>query len=215
MVLQNTGLSVKWVTGGEAAAQAHTLLQETLGPTNVENLQSFMETLASSELGHIRTRMLCASDNRGILGLVVGARLNRLNAAMLLYSAVRKDARHRGLYTALRAKVLYGLKHEDGRPLDFIVSELERGGVLWHYYRRKWDAWVLPYDYNVPCTQGLTSRPLDLVVVPIAKRPGVEIIEEIVREIYEVVYRIVPENANEEYHHVVQLPHNDKSSTNL
>ena len=209
MVLQAAGLVVKWVTGGGAAVEAHSLLQENLGPANVEDLATFIETIDPSRNNRAMTRMLCAFGDSGVLAVVAGARLGRLNAAMLLYSAVRKDMRRRGVYSALRSKVLDALRGEDGRPLDYIVSELEPEGILWHYYRQHCDAWIVPCEYRVPDTQGLTPRSLDLVIVPVTKRPGPEEIVEIVREVYEGVYRLVPADSSDEDLSVVQSIRND------
>lgn len=204
MALQAAGVSVEWVTGGEAAVKAHTLLQESLGATNVEDLDSFMETVAHSDNDRITPRMLCASDDKGMLAVVVGARLGGLNAAMLLYSGVREDARRKGIYSVLRSRVLDGLKGDSGRPLDYVVSELETDGVLWRYYCEKWDSWIAPCDYRVPDTQGLAPRALDLVIVPVTRKPGPSEVAGIVREIYEEVYRLVPAEASVEYRSVVQ-----------
>jgi hypothetical protein len=215
MAPQVMGLSGKWVTGGEAAVEAHALIQNTLGAANVEDLDSFKDTVAPSDDYRVTTRMLCASDDHGIVAVVVGARLARLNAAMLLYSAVRKDARRKGVYTKMRSKVLDGLRGEDARPLDYIVSELEPGGVLWRCYHRRFDAWVAPCDYRVPNTQGLTPRPLDLVIVPLTKRPELGDIAGIVREIYEGVYRLLPADASVDYRSVVQSIPSDGPETGL
>jgi hypothetical protein len=204
MVLPTAGLTARWVTSGQAAVEAHSLLQEYLDPANVEDLATFIETIGPSRDDGAMTRMLCAFDNSGVQAVVVGARLERLNAAMLLYSAVRKDIRRKGVYSALRSKVLDALRAEDGRPLDYIVSELEPEGILWRYYRDHWDAWIVPCDYRVPDTQGLTPKPLDLVVVPVERRPESNEIAEIVREVYEAVYRLVPADSSDEYLSVVQ-----------
>jgi hypothetical protein len=204
MALQAAGVSVEWVTGGDAAAEAHALLQESLGAANVEDLDSFMETVGPAHKDRVRTRMLCASDDGGMMAVVAGARLVRLNAAMLLYSAVRKDARRKGVYSALRSRVLDGLKGDEERPLDYIVSELETGGVLWRYYGEKWDSWIAPCDYRVPDTQGLVPRDLDLVIAPVTRKPDLGEVAGIVREIYEGVYRLVPADASVEYRSVVQ-----------
>ena len=213
MSLQAAGVSVEWVTGGEAAVEAHALLQEALGVANVEDLDSFMETVAPSHNDRITTRMLCASDEKGMLAVVAGARLGRLNAAMLLYSTVRNDARRKGIYSALRSRVLDGLQNDSGRPLDYVISELEPGGVLWHYYRETWDSWIAPCDYRVPGTQGLTPRTLDLVIVPVTRRPELGEVASIVREIYEAVYRLVPADASVEYRSVVQSIRSDGLGT--
>ena len=215
MALQAAGVSVEWVTGGEAAVEAHALLLESLGVANVEDLDSFMETLAPSHDGRVTTRMMCASDGKGILAVVAGARLARLNAAMLLYSAVRKDWRRKGIYSALRSRVLDALQNEEGRPLDYVISELESGGLLWRYYRYTWDSWVVPCDYRVPGTRGLTPRALDLVIVPVARRPATAEVADIVREIYEGVYRLVPSDASVEYRSVVQSIPSDESGKDV
>jgi len=209
MVLQAAGLAVKWVTGGGGAVEAHSLLQENLGPANVEDLETFIETIGPSRDDRAVTRMLCAFDDSGVLAVVVGARLGRLNAAMLLYSAVHKDMRRKGIYSALRSRVLDALHGEDGRPLDYIVSELEPEGILWRYYRQHWDAWIAPCEYRVPDTQGISPKPLDLVIVPVAKRPELHEVAEIVREVYEGVYRLVPADSSDEYLSVVQSIRND------
>lgn len=209
MVLQVAGLAVRWVTDGGAAVEAHSLLQENLGPANVEDLATFMETLGPSRDDRAMTRMLCAFDDSGVLAVVAGARLGKLNAAMLLYSAVRKDMRRRGVYSALRSKLLDALRGEHGRPLDYIVSELEPEGILWRYYRQNWDAWIVPCEYRVPDTQGLTPRSLDLVIVPVTKKPGPEEIVEIVREVYEGVYLLVPADSSDEYLSIVQSIQNN------
>ena len=213
MSLQAAGVSVAWITRGEAAVEAHALLKEALGAANVEDLDSFRDTLTPSQSDRIATRMLCASDDRGMLGVVAGARLGRLNAAMLLYSAVRKDARRKGVYSVLRSRVLEGLRDEERRPLDYVISELEPGGVLWRYYRERWSAWVMPCDYRVPDTQGLTPKTLDLVIVPVTRRPELGEVASIVREIYEAVYRLVPADASVEYRSVVQSIRSDGLGT--
>ncbi len=209
MVLQAAGLAVRWVTGGEVAVEAHSLLQENLGPANVEDLATFIKTIGPSRDDRAMTRMLCAFDDSGVLAVVAGARLGRLNAAMLLYSAVRNDMRRKGVYSALRSKVLDALRDEDARPLDYVVSELEPEGILWRYYRKHWNAWIVPCDYRVPDTQGLTPRLLDLVIVPGERRPGLDEIAEIVREVYEGVYRLVPADSSDEYLSVIQSIRND------
>ena len=209
MALQAAGVSVEWVTGGEAVVEAHGLIQESLGAANVEDLDSFRKTVAPSRNERVTTRILCASDDRGMLAVVAGARLVRLNAAMLLYSAVRTDARRKGIYSALRSNMLGGLRGDSGRSLDYVLSELETGGVLWRYYREKLDSWIAPCDYHVPRTQGLAPRALDLVIVPVTRSPEPGEIAGIVREIYEGVYRLVPADDSVEYRAVVQSIHNE------
>jgi hypothetical protein len=61
----------------------------------------------------------------------------------------------------------------------------------------------------VPDTQGISPKPLDLVIVPVAKRPELHEVAEIVREVYEGVYRLVPADSSDEYLSVVQSIRND------
>ena len=154
--------------------------------------------------------MVEASEAGAVVGAVVGAYMPRVNSAMVLYAAVVRWARGRGLYGAMRTRLVEALAAEArgaGAPgVDYIMSEVEQDGPLHRRYASEWRAYTAPCDYWQPETQGLSARPMKLVLQPMLARnpPTAREIAVLVREIYRAVYRLSNPEEDLSYRRVIQ-----------
>ena len=182
--------------------EVHSLLLSSFPPGMVEDWESFLRSVSRvAGPGAIPT-VAAARQCGAVVGAVVGAYLPRVNVGMVLYSAVERRARGRGLYGAMRARLAEALTadaRDAGKPgVDYIVSEVEQDSPLYRLYVSEWRAYTAPCDYWQPETQGLSARPLKLVLQPVLAEgpPTTCDIAVLVREIYRAVYRLPdPEEA--------------------
>ena len=182
----------------------------------MEDFESFLDTVSPAADGAIAPIMLCDTFSGRIQGLVLGAYLRNLGMGMLLYSAVIRPFRGRGVYTRLRAGLLDLLASEaassrtggDGAAgkLDCVLSELDARSRLGRKYVREWGAFVLRCDYEIPAAQGMSPMSMDLLMQPISRHspPATEEIVVIVREIYERVYCLESADSSASFRRVVQ-----------
>ena len=105
-VLAHVSLSIIGHRDAPRVREAHALLLESLGDGNVEDFESFRDTVSPATDGAVVPFMLCATFDGRIQGFVLGAYLRNLDMGMLLYSAVRQAFRGCGVYTRLRAVLL-------------------------------------------------------------------------------------------------------------
>ena len=199
------------VEPGETARvlEVHSLLVSSLPPGMVEDRASFLQSVSrAAEPGAIPT-VVTASNRGAVIGAVVGAYMPRVRSAMVLYAAVAEWARGRGIYGAMRARLVEALIAEArgaGAPgVDYIVSEVEQDGPLHRRYVSEWRAYTAPCDYWQPETQGLSARPMKLVLQPmLANRPPTMLeIAALVREIYRAIYRLPNPEENLSYRRVI------------
>ena len=148
--------------------EVHSLLASEFPPGMVEDRESFLRTVSRTADPGAVPAVVGSLHCGAVVGAVVGAYLPRVNVGMVLYSAVEKRARDRGLYGAMRARIVEALATEAqdaGKPgVDYIVSEVERDSLLHRLYVSEWRAYTAPCDYWQPETQGLSARPLNLVL---------------------------------------------------
>ena len=93
-----------------------------------------------------------------------------------------------------------------GKPgVDYIVSEVEEDSPLHRQYVSEWRAYTAPCDYWQPETQGLSARPLKLVLQPILADgpPTARETAVLVREIYRSVYRLEDPEEEPSYRRVI------------
>ena len=203
------GVSIVTVraTDRDAVLDAHALLRRSLDDGNVEDVDSFLATLAPAADGSFVPRMLCAVRDEKVSGVVLGAYLTRVKTGMVLYSAVDAPLRSQGVYKHLRGGLMEWLAAvaPPSGP-DYVISELEADSQLGRKYIRDWGAFVAHCDYEVPATQGLAPRRLDLLVQPVARRspPTGPELESIIREVYERVYRLEDVERSAIFRRVVQ-----------
>ena len=207
-----SGVDVALVDPGETprVLEVHSLLLSSFPPGLVEDRASFLRSvLRTAEPGVVPT-VVEASKAGAVVGAVVGAYMPRVNSAMVLYAAVVRWARGRGLYGAMRARLVEALAAEArgaGAPgVDYIMSEVEQDGPLHRRYASEWRAYTAPCDYWQPETQGLSARPLKLVLQPVlaGSPPTVREIAVLVREIYRAVYRLSNPEEDLSYRRVIQ-----------
>jgi hypothetical protein len=175
----------------------------------VEDRASFLRSVSrSAEPGAIPT-VVGALHGGAVVGAVVGAYLPRVNMGMVLYSAVERRARGGGLYRAMRAGLAEALAadaSDTGRAgVDYIVSEVEQDGPLYELYVSEWRSYTAPCDYWQPETQGLSARPLKLVLQPVLAEgpPAICDIDTLVREMYRTVYRLPAPEEDPNYRRVI------------
>ena len=205
------GVRVALVDPGEAwrLLEVHSLLLSTFPPGRVEDRSSFLRSVSRTANPGAVPAVVGAFDGGAVVGAVVGAYLPRANAGMVLYSAVERRARNRGLYDAMRARLLEALAAEArcaGEPgVAYIVSEVEEGSPLHRRYVSRWRAYTALCDYWQPETQGLLARPLKLVLQPIlaAGPPTARETAVLVREIYRSVYRLQDPEEDLSYRRVI------------
>jgi len=189
--------------------EVHSLLVSSLPAGLVENRESFLQSVSrAAESGALPT-VSAVLQCGAIVGAVVGAYLPRVNVGMVLYSAVEPRARNRGLYGAMRASLLGAIAADArvlGKPgIDRIVSEVEDDSPLHRLYVSEWRAFTAPCDYWQPETQGLSARPLKLVLQPVLAEgpPSSRDIVVLVREIYRAVYRLSDPEEDPSYRRVI------------
>ena len=189
--------------------EVHDLLLSSFPPGMVEDRESFLRSVSrTAEPGAVPT-VVGALHGGEVVGAVVGAYLPRVNVGMVLYSAVERRARGGGLYGAMRARLAEALAADAtdaGRPgVDHIVSEVEQDSPLYEMYVSEWRSYTAPCDYWQPETQGLSARPLKLVLQPVMAEgpPAVSDMAVLVREIYRTVYRLPEPEEDPNYRRVI------------
>ncbi len=190
--------------------EVHDLLTRSFPAGQVEDRASFLDTVSpTAEPGAVPV-VIAASNAGRVFGAAVGAYMPRVNAAMALYAAVQQEARGRGLYGAMRIRLVELLDAEareaghDG--LDYVMSEVERGGRLYLGYVEARGAYPAPCEYWQPEAQGLSARPLELMLQP-ARKAGPETRDELaglVSEIYTSIYRLADPGEDPSYRRVIQ-----------
>ncbi len=192
------GMDVAVVDSGDTARvlEVHSLLLSSFPAGMVEDRESFLQSVSrTADPGAIPTVVAGLHCGEAV-GAAVGTYLPRVNVGMVLYSAVERRFRGRGLYSEMRARLvetLCGDALDLGRPgVDYIVSELQQDSPLYSLYVSEWRAYTAPCDYWQPETQGLTARPLKLVLQPFIAEgpPSVREIAVLVKEMYRAVYRL-------------------------
>ncbi len=189
--------------------EVHDLLLSSFPPGMVEDRESFLRSVSrTAEPGAVPT-VVAALGGGAVVGAVVGAYLPRVNVGMVLYSAVERGARGGGLYRTMRARLAETLAadaSDAGRPgVDYIVSEVEQESPLYELYVSEWRSYTAPCDYWQPETQGLSARPLKLVLQPVlaGRPPAVDDMAVLVREIYRTVYRLPAPEEDPSYRRVI------------
>lgn len=189
----------------ESVRPAHELFVETIGPDGVEDLNSFRHTVSSFTNPAVVPKLIEAYDSGRLIGAMLGVYLRRVNGGMVLYAGVREAYRRRGLYREMRNSLLSELAAESPTGLEFVLSEVEEGSWLHRKYVGEWGAFVAPLDYVQPAAQGLSRRPLSLVVAPRAadRTEIVECLSTILREVFTGVYRISEPEYNPDFRHIM------------
>ena len=178
------------------APESHALLCRAMGAANVEDMESFRETLSPATDPLVVPTMVCGLVEETVVGVAVGAYLVEPNFGFVAYAAVAEGWRRMGVYTTLRAKLIDRLRlhgAERGRSeLAYVVSEMESGYFLIRRLVGEDGAYTAPVAYEQPAAQGLVTRPLELVVRPmgVSTPPDRDQTLEIVRHIYRRIYRI-------------------------
>ena len=200
---------------GGCLLEGYRLLQQALGARNVESFDCFRSTVSPATDSCAVPRMVCALDQNEVIGFSVGAYLRNLNMGIIVYSGVKTGWRRRGVYTAVRGELidLFNQSSDEarreglasGRRIACVVSEQEDGSELFKRYVAEWGAHVAPCDYEQPEVHGLTVRPLKLVLQPVGRNrpPTANEVIELVRELYERLYRIADVDHNPSYLRVV------------
>ena len=205
------GVDVAVLDPGDAerVLEVHSLLASSFPPGLVEDEESFLQSVSRTvETGALPT-VVCALRLGAAVGAVVGAYLPRVNVGMVLYSAVERRVRSRGLYGAMRARLVEAIAADArvaGSPgVDYIVSEVEQDSPLHRLYASEWRAYTAPCDYWQPETQGLSARPLKLVLQPVLAGgpPTSSEVAGLVREIYRSVYRLAAPEEDPSYRRVI------------
>ncbi len=205
------GVDLALVDPGETwrVLDVHSLLLSSFPPGQVEDWSSFLRSVSrTADPGAVPT-VVAALYGEAVVGAVVGAYLPRVNAGMVLYSVVEQWARGRGLYDSMRTRLVEALAadaRDAGKPgLDYIVSEVEQDSPLHRRYASRWRAYTAPCDYWQPETQGLSARPLKLVLQPILADgpPTARETAVLVRETYRSVYRLQDPEEDLSYRRVI------------
>ena len=186
---------------GESLPKVHELFVETIGPDGVEDLDSFRRTVSPLTDTALVPKIVEAFDGSQLIGAMLGVYLRRVNGGMVLYAGVREAYRRRGLYMEMRNSLLRELAVESPTGLGFVLSEVEKGSWLHRKYLDDWGGFDAPLDYVQPAAQGLSRRPLSLVVVPQAadRTETVECLSTILREVFTSVYRISEPEGNPDF----------------
>ena len=193
---------------------AHALLREEMEFGDIEDLDSFVQSVSSAADSHVVPFLLRVRDRHATQGVVLAAYLTELNMGMMLYSAVRKSLRERGVYSQMRAFAIQHLNWQAGQlngcrasvpglpgQIGFLMSEWDDSRPYFRRFLARWGSYVAPCDYRQPPVQGLVARPFRLVFQSIGRQapPSPEELAEIVLEIYGHIYRI-PDAARSPYY---------------
>jgi len=187
---------------------AHTVLCEAMGVAEVETLDSFLTSMGTTK--GLQPTLICATEADRIVGAMFGMFLTRLNAGMVGYAGVLQSHRRTGIYTSMRAALLRTFRQEATAlwhsDIGFVITELGDGNPLWPRYRDEWGAFVAPCDYRQPAGGGLQEREVDLVLQPVGFDHGaiVEMLAQVVTEIYTEVYRVSDPEQNPVLDQVLQ-----------
>ncbi len=197
--------------------ECHALLAGTMGAGNVEDVNSFAHSLSHTTRTGVFPEMIAASHNGRIEGAVVGAYIRELKAGMVMYAGVRSELRGRGIYTTLRSRLVDTLadaaRESGAEGLRYIVSEVEEGTLVHRKYVEDLGAYVAPFRYEQPETQGLQTRSLKLVVLPVVdtRHPTVAEALDIVGVLYENIYRLDEPRDNVYFRRVVESSHDSSA----
>ena len=185
----------------ESVHQPHELFVETIGPDEVEDLDSFRLTVSPSTNDALETKLIESYVGGLLVGAMLGMYLRRVNGGMVLYAGVKEPYRRQGLYAEMRTSLLAELAAESPTSLGFVLSEVEDGSWLHRKYLSEWEAFVAPLDYSQPAVQGLSRRRLDFLVVPLAagREEIIDALPAIVREVFTGVYRISEPEDNPDF----------------
>ena len=185
----------------ESVRRIHALFLETLGKDDVEDIDSFRQTVSPHTNPALVPKLVEVFEHGELAGAMLGVYLRRVNGSMILYAGVREPFRRRGLYTEMRTTLLSELAKESPTGPAFLLSEQEEGSWLNAKYLDEWGGFVAPLDYVQPAVQGLARRRLALVVVPQAasREEIIEALPDIVREVYTSVYRIAEPEDNGDF----------------
>ena len=195
----------------ERLRAVHRLLQSTLAPGLVEDLSSFIDTVSSATDSPAAPQLVCVMEDSLVQGALVGSYLKKINVGMVLYGAVNEALRGQGLYTSMRRHLIDAFNNESARSgthrsVDYVVSEQQPGSWLLSLYVNRLACHIAPCDYQQPQVQGLRQKSLHLVFQPIRAKgpPNIDFVAEVVREIYQHIYKITEPSHNETFRRIVQ-----------
>ena len=175
--------------------ESYALLQRNMGASGVEDLDSYRKALSTEADPLVVPVLVCGLVKGRVVAAAVGAYLVEPNLGFVSYGAVEEAWRRRGVYTVLRERLVERIRYlsiEQGRSgPSYVVSEMEPGSFLLRRYVDR-GSHVADGAYEQPAEQGLPNRPMKLVLQPVeaADRPSPDETLEIVRQVYERVYRI-------------------------
>ena len=190
--------------------ETHAFLQRNMGASGVEDLDSYRKALSAETDPLVVPVMVCGLVEGRVTAAAVGAYLVGANLGFVAYGAVEEAWRRRGVYTVLRERLVERIRLlsiEHGRPSpSYVVSEMEPGSFLLRRYVER-GAYVADSAYEQPAELGLPNHPLTLVLQPVeaAGPPGPDETLEIVRQVYERVYRIRDVEAHAVYVRVARF----------
>ena len=215
----STGYLIVDETDSSFILDVYNFLVTELGIKGVECFNDFKLTISKETddliVPHIYVSISPDDSPAKLTGVVVGAYIKTTNIGILLYSAVHNSARRRGIYSNLKSCMLEQL-NSDSREnqytqggykfIDYLVSEVEHDSWLFKKYTDDWGSFVADFEYFQPAVQGLSTRPLKLVLQPVNKfvPPSKLSLETIVIEIYRHVYRLTHLELTAHMNNVVQ-----------
>ena len=176
----------------QAVRQAYALFEETIGSGNVEDADSFRDTVSPHTDPAVAPKLVASFEAGRPIGAMLGAYLRRTNGCMILYAGVREPFRGRGVYTRMRKFLMRELASESETHPGFVLSEVEDGGWLHRKYLDEWGGFTAPIDYAQPSVQGLCSRRLRLVAAPMSSSTQAIMgnLQPILRDVFTGIYRI-------------------------
>lgn len=172
--------------------QAHALFEETIGSENVEDADSFRDTVSPLTDPSVAPKLVASFEAGRPIGAMLGVYLRRTNGCMILYAGVREPFRGRGVYTRMRKFLMQELATESETYPGFVLSEVEDEGWLHRKYLDEWGGFTAPIDYLQPSVQGLRRRRLRLVAAPMSSstQETTENLQQILWDIFTGIYRI-------------------------
>lgn len=191
--------------------QCYLMLLENMEPGKVEDTHSFQVSMTLSSREGVFPTLIAALQRDQIRGVIFGVYLADLCSGFIMYACVAPSYRKRGIYTQLKMKLSESFeksaRQSGTEAMQFIISEVKYGTLLYRKYCEDWGAYVAPFDYQQPPVQGLYGKPLKLIILPAGigvKKPTTLEALNVAGILYKKIYRLPKTDHDFYYSRLIQ-----------
>jgi hypothetical protein len=210
--MQPVDLSIRLARGAVDVRAAHHLFRRRIGPTLVEDWDSFLIS-ASGENAYWAPLLLLAEVQGTLAGAQLGGLLPEVQMLSLPYTAVESGFEGLGIYTRIKQAMiaeLRGMARERGLPEPRgNVSEEAPDSAQYARKVLRGNAVVLPIRYMQPAAQGLEERTLALTYEPLSGDAPAFTREDALRitaAVYRALYRIAEPERHPAFQRMTREP---------